>query len=53
MKDVKNSLTKILERLAGIDGKLSNMPTTFQVLTWFVGVAIGLTALVFAISRTV
>lgn len=27
------------------------MPTTFQVLTWFIGVAIGLTGLVYAIAR--
>lgn len=39
--------------LAEIKGRLANMPTTFQLVSWFVGVAIGLTALVFAIARTV
>ena len=39
--------------LAEIKGRLTNMPTTFQLVSWFVGVAIGLTALVFTIARTV
>lgn len=39
--------------LAEIKGRLSNMPTTFQLVSWFVGVAIGLTALVFTIARAV
>jgi hypothetical protein len=39
--------------IAEIRGRLTNMPTTFQVLTWFIGVAIGLTALVFTIARVV
>jgi len=53
VKEVKLSLVAIKEKLAGIEGKLSNMPTTFQMLTWFVGVAIGLVGLVFAIARLV
>jgi len=39
--------------IAEIRGRLTNMPTTFQVLTWFIGVTIGLTALVFTIARVV
>lgn len=39
--------------LAEIKGRLANMPTTFQLVSWFIGVAIGLTALVFTIARTV
>lgn len=40
-------------KLAGVEGRLSQMPTTFQMLTWFIGIAIGLTGLVFTIARTV
>ena len=39
--------------IAEVRGRLTNIPTTFQVLTWFIGVAIGLTALVFTIARVV
>lgn len=60
LKDLKSdakSLIKdtgaIKERLAGIEGRLSNLPTTFQMLTWFVGIALGLVGLVFTIARTV
>lgn len=49
---VKDSAT-IKERLAGIEGRLSNLPTTFQTLTWFVGISLGLVGLVFTIARTV
>lgn len=48
---VHKDLGAIRERLAGIDGKLSNMPSTFQMATWFVGVAIALVGLTFAIAR--
>jgi archaellum component FlaC len=58
MKEVKadiKGLTKevfgLRSEIAEIKGKLSNMPTTFQMASWFVGVAIGLTGLVFAIAR--
>ncbi|MGE0154778.1 MAG: hypothetical protein AB7R90_19330 [Reyranellaceae bacterium] len=44
-------LSQALVDLAEIKGRLSNLPTTFQVMTWFVGVAIGLVALTFAIAR--
>ncbi|MEO5336404.1 MAG: hypothetical protein H7841_05875 [Magnetospirillum sp. WYHS-4] len=53
VKLVRGDLAGIKERLANIEGRLANLPTTFQMLTWFVGVAMGLTGLVFAIARTV
>lgn len=37
--------------VAEIKGELSNMPTTFQTVSRFVGVSIGLTGLAFAIAR--
>jgi len=51
IRDMKRDVGSIKERLAGIEGRLSNMPTTFQVLTWFLGANLGLCALVFAIAR--
>lgn len=47
----------LIKDVAEIKGRLSQMPTTFQMLTWFVGIAmalsIGLTGLVFSIARSV
>ena len=43
----------LVKDVAEIKGRLSQMPTTFQMLTWYVGVALGLTGLVFAIARTI
>lgn len=37
--------------LAELKGQLSQMPTTFQLLSWFIGVNIALTGLVFLIAR--
>lgn len=53
MKEVKRDLSSIKERLASIEGKLSNLPTSFQMQTRFVGVAIGLVGLTFAIARAI
>jgi hypothetical protein len=54
--DIKRDVRHLTETVAEIKGRLMNMPTTFQVLTWFVGVsvglAIGLSGLVFTIART-
>jgi hypothetical protein len=47
--DVKS----LIKDVAEIKGRLSQMPTTFQMLTWYVGVAIGLTGLVFAVARSI
>lgn len=37
--------------LAEIKGRISQIPTTWQMATWFVGVSMGLVALVFTIAR--
>jgi hypothetical protein len=47
--DVKALIRDVSE----IKGKISQMPTTFQMQAWFVGVALGLVALVFTIARAV
>lgn len=49
--ELKVGVNRLVEAVAEIRGRLASMPTTFQVLTWFVGVAIGLTGLVYAIAR--
>ena len=41
----------LIKDVAEIKGKISQMPTAFQMQAWFVGVAIGLVALVFAVAR--
>ena len=41
----------LIKDVAEIRGKISQMPTTFQMQAWFVGVSMGLVALVFAVAR--
>lgn len=41
----------VIKDVAGIKGKTSQMPTTFQMQAWFVGVSLRLIALVFAVAR--
>jgi hypothetical protein len=48
---LEGDMKALAKDVAEIKGKLSNMPTTFQMATWFLGVAIGLTSLVFAIAK--
>lgn len=51
MKEVKADLKALIKGVALIEGKVSNLPTTFQMVTWFVGVAFALTGLVFAVAK--
>ena len=37
--------------VAEIKGRISQMPTTFQMQSWFLCVSLGLVALVFAVAR--
>jgi hypothetical protein len=53
VSDIAADIRVMVKDVAEIKGKLSNMPTTFQITSWFVAVAFGLTALVFAIARAV
>lgn len=53
VKELKADIKAMAKDVAEIKGRLSQMPTTFQMLTWFVGIALGLTGLVFTIARTV
>ncbi len=41
----------VIKDVAEIKDKISQMPTTFQMRAWFVGVSLGLVALVFAVAR--
>ena len=41
----------LIKDVAEIRGRISQMPTTFQMQAWFVGVSMGLVALVFAVAR--
>lgn len=49
--ELKVNVTRLIDVVAEIRGSLTNMPTTFQVLTWFIAVAIGPTGLVYATAR--
>ena len=51
VSEIASDAKSLVKDVAEIKGKLSNMPTTFQIVSWFVGVAIGLVALVFTIAR--
>jgi hypothetical protein len=41
----------VIKDVAEIKGRIPQMPTTFQMQAWFVGVSLGLVALVFAVAR--
>jgi hypothetical protein len=49
---LEDKVDGVIKDIAEIKGRLSQMPTTFQMLTWLVGVAIALTGLVYAVART-
>jgi hypothetical protein len=51
VSEIWTDARSLVKDVAEIKGKLSNMPTTFQIVSWFVGVALGLVALVFTIAR--
>ena len=51
VKDIKVDVKGLVRDVAEIKGRLSNMPTTFQMLTWFMGIALGLVGLVFTVAR--
>lgn len=53
LKELKSDIKGLVKDVAEIKGRLTSMPTTFQTLTWFVGIAFALTGLVFAVARTV
>lgn len=53
VKDLKTDVKRLLTDTSEIKGRLTNMPTTFQLLSWFVGVAIALVALTFTIARAI
>ena len=46
-------LKALIKDISEIKAKVSRLPTTFQMQAWFVGVSMGLVAVVFAIVWTV
>ena len=50
---LEGDMKTLVRDVAEIKGKISQMPSTFQLMSWFVGVAMGLTVLVFTIAKTV
>lgn len=53
MKEMKADVKGLSRDVSEIKGKLSNMPTTFQMMTWFVGVSVTLIGLTFTIAKIV
>jgi hypothetical protein len=53
VETLETDLKAVGRDIAEVKGKLSQMPTTFQLMSWFVGVAFALTLLVFTIAKTV
>jgi hypothetical protein len=49
--EISGDVKALIRDVAGIKGKISQMPTSFQMQSWFVGVFMGLVALVFAMAR--
>ena len=49
--EISVDVKAVIKDVAEIKGKISQMPTTFQMQAWFVGVSLGLVALVFAVAR--
>ncbi len=49
--EIGADVRSLIKDVAEIRGKISQMPTTFQMQAWFVGVSLGLVALVFAMAR--
>lgn len=50
---LEGDMKVLIKDVSEIKGKLSNMPSTFQMVAWFVGVTMGLTGLVFTIAKVV
>ena len=51
VSEIAADVRAMVKDVAEIKGKLSNAPTTFQIISWFIGVSFGLVALVFTIAR--
>lgn len=51
MKEVKSDLKRLLETVARIDGRVSQMPTAFQLLGMVVGIVFAVMGATFAMIR--
>ena len=51
VKAISGEVGKLWTDLAEVKGRVSMLPSAFQMQTWFVGVAIALVGMVFAIAR--
>jgi hypothetical protein len=51
MEEIEARLEALRIELAELKGRLVNTPSTFQVLSWFVGVAATLISITFTIAR--
>jgi len=49
--EISVDVRAVIKDVAEIKGKICQMPTTFQMQAWFVGVSLGLVALVYAVAR--
>jgi hypothetical protein len=51
--ELESRLETLRLEVAEARGRLANAPTTFQLLSWFVGIALALVSLTFAIARAI
>lgn len=49
--NLEEDMKSLVKEVHEIKGRLTNMPTTFQMTTWFVGVALALVGFTFTIAR--
>jgi hypothetical protein len=53
VEEIEVQLEALRVELAETKGRLANTPSTFQVLSWFVGVAATLISITFTIARVI
>lgn len=51
LEEIEARLETLRVELAETRGRLANAPTTFQVLSWFVGIAVALVGVTFTVAR--
>ncbi len=49
--EIKGDVKRLSLDMTELKGRLGNMPTTFQMVSWVLGLNFGLAGLVFAIAR--
>lgn len=51
--DIEAQISALRIEVAEARGRLANAPSTFQILSWLAGIAIGLVGLIFTAARLI